>query len=51
MATNSNEQIAIINEQLGLSNEQIRELFEDEAKSNIVLTSNLMLSGWESVAM
>ena len=47
MLTNSNEQIAIINE--GISNEQIRELFEDDEITNIVLTSNILLSEWQPV--
>ena len=54
MTTNSNEQIAIINDQAlqgseAMGNEQIREVFADAAISNIVLTSNITLSDWEPV--
>ena len=39
----------MINEQLTMNNEQIRELFNDVAITNIVLTGNITLDNWQPV--
>ena len=49
MSVSSEQGTGNINEQLAMSNEQIRALFADVEITDIVLTSNITLSNWQPV--